>query len=202
MAAALAQAQRLIIETTDAAVRKRARDIEVALRRLSGLSEKLMQLARAEGGRLHGAEPVDTGTILRMIVDELGANVGGAGRAELALPDAPVLARIDPDAFAILTRNLIENALKHGSQTEPVRVTLSMDGLLRVTNAGPAVPQDLLARLLNPFERGHARAQGAGLGLAIAKAIATGTGSSLELISPMEGREDGFEARLRIGRLA
>ena len=202
VAAALAQAQRLIIETTDAAVRKRARDIEVALRRLSGLSEKLMQLARAEGGRLHGAEPVDTGTILRMIVDELGANVGGAGRVELALPDAPVLARIDPDAFAILTRNLIENALKHGSQTEPVRVTLSMDGLLRVTNAGPAVPQDLLARLLNPFERGHARAQGAGLGLAIAKAIATGTGSSLELISPMEGREDGFEARLRIGRLA
>ena len=70
VAAALAQAQRLIIETTDAAVRKRARDIEVALRRLSGLSEKLMQLARAEGGRLHGAEPVDTGTILRMIVDE------------------------------------------------------------------------------------------------------------------------------------
>ena len=202
VAAALAQTQRLIIETTDAAARNRARDIESALRRLSALSEKLMQLARAEGGSLHGAEPVDIGALLRLIVDELTANAGAAGPIELALPDAPVLSRIDPDAFAILARNLIENALKHGSQTEPVRVTLSMDGLLRVTNAGPAVPQDLLARLLNPFERGHARAQGAGLGLAIAKAIATGTGSSLELISPMEGREDGFEARLRIGRLA
>jgi two-component system OmpR family sensor kinase len=76
-----------------------------------------------------------------------------------------------------------------------------MDGLLRVANAGPAVPHDLLARLLNPFERGRAQAQGAGLGLAIAKAIAAGTDSSLELISPREGREDGFEARLRIGRL-
>ena len=201
VAAALAQAQRLIIETTDAGARKRARDIEAALRRLSGLSEKLMQLARAEGGRLHGAEPVDTSTILRMIVDELTANAGDAGRIELALPHAPVLARIDPDAFAILTRNLIENALKHGSQAEPVRVTLSMDGLLRIANAGPAVPQGLLARLLNPFERGGAQAQGAGLGLAIAKAIATGTGSSLELISPREGQVDGFEARLRIGRL-
>ena len=202
LAAALAQAQRLIIETTDAAARKRARDIEAALRRLSGLSEKLMQLARAEGGRLHGAEPVNAGTILRIIADELTAGAGGAGRIELALPDTPVLARIDPDAFAILTRNLIENALKHGSQAEPVRVTLSLDGLLRVANAGPVVPQDLLARLLNPFERGGAQAQGAGLGLAIAKAIATGTGSSLGLISPGEGREDGFEARLRIGRLA
>ena len=200
VAAALAQTQRLIIETTDAAARNRARDIESALRRLSALSEKLMQLARAEGGSLHGAEPVDIGALLRLIVDELTANAGAAGPIELALPDAPVLSRIDPDAFAILARNLIENALKHGSQTEPVRVTLSMDGLLRVTNAGPAVPQDLLARLLNPFERGRAQAKGAGLGLAIAKAIATGTGSGLELISPREGREDGFETRLRIGR--
>jgi two-component system OmpR family sensor kinase len=201
VAAALAQTQRLIIETPDMAARERARDIEAALRRLSGLSEKLMQLARAEGGRLHGAEAVDTGTILRIIVDELTANAGGAGRIKLALPDGPVPARIDPDAFAILARNLIENALKHGSRSELVCVTLSVDGVLRVTNGGPAVPQDLLTRLLNPFERGRAQAQGAGLGLAIAKAIATGTGSSLELISPREGQEDGFEARLRIGRL-
>ncbi|CAH1679943.1 Sensor protein QseC [Hyphomicrobiales bacterium] len=202
VAAALAQAQRLIIETTDAAARKRALDIEAALRRLSGLSEKLMQLARAEGGRLHSAEPVDTGALLRMIVAELTVSAGDAGRIELVLPDAPVLAHIDPDAFAILTRNLIENALKHGSLIEPVCVTLSIDGLLCVANAGPAVPQDLLAHLLNPFERGRAQAKGAGLGLAIAKAVATGTGSRLELISPREGRKDGFEARLQIGRLA
>lgn len=201
VAAALAQTQRLIIETTDGAARKRARDIEAALRRLSDLSEKLMQLAKAEGGRLHGAEAVDTGTILRIIVGELTANAGGAGRIKLALPDGPVPARIDPDAFAILARNLIENALKHGSRSELVCVTLSVNGVLRVTNGGPAVPQELLTRLLNPFERGRAQAQGAGLGLAIAKAIATGTGSSLELLSPREGQEDGFEARLRIGRL-
>ena len=201
VAAALAQAQRLIVETTDAAARNRARDIETALRRLSALSEKLMQLARAEGGSLHGAAPVDIGALLRLIVDELTANAGAAGPIELALPDAPVLSRIDPDAFAILMRNLIENALKHGSQAEPVCVTLSMDGLLRITNAGPAVPQDLLASLLDPFERGRTQATGAGLGLAIAKAIAAGTGCSLELISPREGHEDGFEVRIRIGRL-
>lgn len=201
VAAALAQTQRLIVETTDAAARNRARDIETALRRLSAFSEKLMQLARAEGGSLHGAEPVDIGALLRLIVDELTANTGAAGPIELALPDAPVLSRIDPDAFAILMRNLIENALKHGSQAEPVCVTLSMDGLLRIANAGPAVPQDLLARLLDPFERGRTQAKGAGLGLAIAKAIAAGTGSSLELISPREGHEDGFEVRIRIGRL-
>jgi two-component system OmpR family sensor kinase len=56
-------------------------------------------------------------------------------------------------------------------------------------------PPDLLARLSEPFERGGAQEEGAGLGLAIAKAIASGIGGKIELISPQEGRQDGFEAR-------
>lgn len=200
LAAALAQTQRLIAEAPDDATRDRARHIETALRRLSRLSEKLMQLARAEGGRLQAAEPTDIAAILRMVVGEMTASADGAGRIELILPGAPVLSRIDPDAFAILTRNLIENALKHGSRREPVRVTLSAEGMLRVANAGPAVPPDLLARLSEPFERGQARADGAGLGLAIAKTIAAGTGGRIELVSPQEGRQDGFEARFVAGK--
>ena len=39
-----------------------------------------------------------------------------------------------------------------------------------------------------------------GLGLAIAKAIAAGTGGSLELSSPIVGRQDGFEARFHTGK--
>ena len=200
VAAALAQTQRLIAEAPDDAIRDRARHIETALRRLSRLSEKLMQLARAEGGRLQVAEPTDVVAILRMVVGEMTGSADGTGRIDLTLPNAPVLSRIDPDAFAILTRNLIENALKHGSRQEPVRVALSAEGVLRVANAGSAVPPDLLARLSEPFERGRAQADGAGLGLAIAKAVASGTGGSIELVSPLEGRQDGFEARFIIGK--
>ena len=200
VAAALAQTQRLIAEAPDDAIRDRARHIETALRRLSRLSEKLMQLARAEGGRLQVAEPTDVVAILRMVAGEMTGSADGAGRIDLTLPNVPVLSRIDPDAFAILTRNLIENALKHGSRQEPVRVALSAEGVLRVANAGSAVPPDLLARLSEPFERGRAQADGAGLGLAIAKAVASGTGGSIELVSPLEGRQDGFEARFIIGK--
>jgi two-component system OmpR family sensor kinase len=57
------------------------------------------------------------------------------------------------------------------------------------------VPPDVLARLAEPFERGGAQGEGAGLGLAIAKAIASGVGGRIELISPREGQQDGFEAR-------
>lgn len=199
VAAALAQTQRLIIETSDKVARERAREIEAALRRLVRLSEKLMQLARAEGARLQVAEPIDLAVILHMVVSEMTADAGNAGRVELVLPDVPALSHIDPDAFAILVRNLIENALKHGSRQEPVRVALSADGVLRVANAGPTVAPDLLARLSEPFERGRAQADGAGLGLAIAKTIAAGTGGRIELLSPREGRQDGFEARFFVG---
>jgi two-component system OmpR family sensor kinase len=199
VAAALAQTQRLIIETSDKVARERAREIEAAMRRLVRLSEKLMQLARAEGARLQVAEPIDLAVILHMVVSEMTADAGNAGRVELVLPDVPALSHIDPDAFAILVRNLIENALKHGSRQEPVRVALSADGVLRVANAGPTVAPDLLARLSEPFERGRAQADGAGLGLAIAKTIAAGTGGRIELLSPREGRQDGFEARFFVG---
>lgn len=199
VAAALAQTQRLIIETSDKVARERALEIEAALRQLGRLSEKLMQLARAEGARLRAVEPIDLAVILHMVVNEMTADAGTAGRVELVLPDVPALSHIDADAFAILARNLIENALKHGSRQEPVRVVMSADGVLRVTNAGPIVAPDLLSRLSEPFERGRAQADGAGLGLAIARTIATGSGSRIELLSPREGRQDGFEARFFSG---
>lgn len=198
VAAALAQAQRMIAEAPDEATRERAEDMQIALLRLSRLTEKLMQLARAEGGRLLAERPVDIGVILRMVAGDFGGYAAPTGRIELELPDAPVFTAIDADAFAILARNLIENALKHGSKDEPVRVTLSEQRILRVANAGPGVPDETLARISQPFERGQSLTKGAGLGLAIAKTIAAGTGGRLELFSPREGRQDGFEARFSI----
>lgn len=198
VAAALAQTQRLIIETSDEAARSRGREIEAALRRLSRLSEKLMQLAKAEGARLQTAQAVDIAPILRMLVREMATGAEGGGRIELKTREATVFVPIDPDAFAILARNLIENALKHGSPHEPVRVTLSAEGTLRVANAGPTVPPGLLSRLSEPFERGRAQVEGAGLGLAIAKAIAAGIGGRIELHSPRKGQQDGFEAKFFI----
>jgi two-component system OmpR family sensor kinase len=199
VAAAMAQTQRLIAEAPDEATRERARQIEAALRRLSRLSEKLMQLARAEGGHLQAAEPSDLVPVLRMVVGEMTRFADGAGRIELALPGGAVRSRMDPDAFAIVARNLIENALKHGAQGTPVRAALSADGVLRVVNEGPVVPAEWLARLSEPFQRGLTCAAGAGLGLAIARTIATGTGGRIELASPPEGCHDGFEARFVTG---
>lgn len=50
LAGAIAQVQRLQSETRDAEAKARAAGIESTLKRLTGLSERLLQLARAEGG--------------------------------------------------------------------------------------------------------------------------------------------------------
>lgn len=195
IAAALAQTQRLIAETKETGARSRAQQIETALRRLSRLSEKLMQLAKAEGGQLQGKEATDVALVLKLVAGEMMRDPDTAGRLVLDIPAAPVLLNIDTDAFAILARNLIENGLKHGTSGAPVAITLSTDGVLTVTNEATAVSPELLERLSRPFERGGTDTEGSGIGLTIANAIASGVGGELVLTSPLPGAQSGFQAR-------
>lgn len=197
LAGALAQAQRLRAETPDPAAAARAGEIEATLKRLTRLAERLMQLARAEGGRLRLDHAADLSPVARIVVDEI-ARGSGAGRIALNLPDGPVLSDLDPDAFGILARNLIDNALRHGAAEGAVTVRLAADGRFSVANDGPVVPPEVLARLTGRFERGGSAAEGSGLGLAIAAAIAEGIGSRLTLASPRPGSATGFEAALRL----
>jgi two-component system OmpR family sensor kinase len=107
---------------------------------------------------------------------------------------------IDPDAFGILLRNLIENALKYGAADQPVEVSLTDQALLRVVNGGPAVPAPVLQRLTERFVRGSSEASGTGLGLAIAKTIVQGVKARMTLASPATGRDDGFEVNVQFLR--
>lgn len=193
VAASLAQTQRLIAEAPDGPLRDRARAIEAELQRLARLGAKLLDLSRAEGGAVLAPAPRDLAPILDLVVADFTR--AGAPRLRLSRP-AAAPSRLDPDAFAILARNLIENALTHGDPAQPVAVTLGADASLRVVNAGPVVPPDQLDRLTRRFERAGSRARGAGLGLAIAASIAEAAGARLVLSSPAPGRNDGFEAAL------
>ncbi|MCR8548912.1 ATP-binding protein [Salipiger sp. P9] len=197
LAGAIAQAQRLKAETADPEARTRAGDIEATLKRLTRVSERLMQMARAEGGRLRGDSATDLRPLLEIIVQDL-ARQAPEGALALDLPERPVLSDLDPDALAIVLRNLTDNALRHGSPGTPVRIALDAAGRLSVTNDSPLVPPTVLARLTHRFERGAAHAEGSGLGLAIVTTIAERTGGKLDLCSPVPGRQDGFCAGLQL----
>ncbi len=195
LAGALAQVQRLRQTSTDPDIARRAGDVEATLKRLTRLSERLMQLARAEGARLLTDTAQDLRPILRIVAGDF-AQGPDAGRVALLLPDAPVRSDIDPDAVAILARNLIENALRHGDG--PVTVTLDALGTLSVENDCPPIPSAELAALSGRFVRGKDAGDGSGLGLAIVHTIAERIGSPLRLTSPLPGKTTGFSASVNL----
>ncbi|THD84769.1 two-component sensor histidine kinase [Aliigemmobacter aestuarii] len=193
LAGAIAQAQRLQAETGDSVARTRAGEIEATLKRLTRVSERLMQLARAEGGRLRLDRASDIRPVLRLVLDDIARQQDG-GRLILSFPETPVLSDLDPDALAILLRNLTENALRHGRADGPVSVTLTADGALVVENEGQVIPPEALEGLTGRFVRAGTE-PGSGLGLAIVTAIAERSGATLRIASPRPGRQDGFSVR-------
>ena len=199
IAAALAQAQRLQAEAGPGPAAERAAQLTAALGRLARLSEKLLQLSRAEGGSVRTGEEQDLAAAARLLLDEV-ARTSGADRLRVTMPETGPRAPLNPDAYAILLRNLVENALTHGVPGTPVTVELAADGGITVTNDADPVAPDLLARLTEPFARGKTGGEGTGLGLSIARAIATAADGRLDLASPPPGEARGFTARFSASR--
>ncbi|TPJ38808.1 sensor histidine kinase [Mesorhizobium sp. B2-5-13] len=199
IAGALAQAERLLAEAPDLNVGNRARQIRASLANLARLSEKLMQLARADAGVAAASQPVDLGSVAALVVEEFGRSAGGQGEIDLVRPseDAPMV-EIDQDALAIVIRNLVENAVRHGASGKPVKISIGKDASLRVINECPVIPAAELGGLTQRFARRASPADGSGLGLAIVSNIVQQVGGTLILRSPASGMRDGFEASIQL----
>ena len=122
--------------------------------------------------------------------------------AELEVPlqqAAPVRIIARPVALTRALRNVIENAQRYGADAT-VRL-LSTDGTAQilVEDRGPGIPEDQLADMLEPFQRGdssrNTETGGAGLGLAIARDIMVAHGGGLHLANRVGG---GLRATLSL----
>lgn len=199
IAATLAQTQRLVAEAPEGPLQARARSIERELGRIARVTEKLLELARADGGAIVSAERHDLVPILRAVLSEVaGDATTDPARWRVNLPSA-LPCYFDPDAFGLLVRNLVQNASVHGDPTQLIRLDLTEEGVLTLTNGGRVITPQHLARLKTRFERAGAAVLGSGLGLAIASTIAQGAGVPLTLLSPAPGQVDGFCARVDLG---
>jgi two-component system OmpR family sensor kinase len=201
VAAALAQMQRLAAETDDAAKRERVNQAIMSLRRIGDLAEKLLQLSRADSGISLDSPPTDLLPVLDLVLGDYLAKPEAASRLRLDLGDVTELvAAIDIDAFAIVLRNLLDNAFLHGTPAAPVRISLGPDRCLHIANGGAVVPGQTLAELTTRFKRGPTSAAGSGLGLAIVETILRQAGYRLRLQSPASGMQEGFEAIVDFNR--
>ncbi|WP_298364078.1 ATP-binding protein [uncultured Bradyrhizobium sp.] len=93
---------------------------------------------------------------------------------------------IRPSDISRTVTNLVENALRFGSEVD-IRLTASADhATIDVSDDGPGIPEHRRAEMLRPFARGdEARTMdeksGFGLGLSIAQAMVCGHGGELSL---------------------
>jgi signal transduction histidine kinase len=103
-------------------------------------------------------------------------------------PSAPVRVRGDPDRFAQIVANLLDNAVKYSPPGSPIDVSLTIVGTeaeLRVTDRGVGVPEEERDMLFAPFFRTTRTRDiaGTGLGLHISRRIAEQHGGRLWLES-------------------
>jgi signal transduction histidine kinase len=92
--------------------------------------------------------------------------------------------RLDDASLKQVWLNLLQNALEAIPEGGHVRVAFAQPGgRVRITVAddGPGIPEDVLARLGEPFFT--TRAQGTGLGLYFSRQLVQGAGGRLDLES-------------------
>jgi len=190
------------LRTPITAIRLRAELIEddaarqrllASVEEMEQLTEQALALARA-GASDEARTRVDLAEIARTLCGEL-QDMGVDIRAEA---DAAVIAECRPSEVARAMRNLAENAAKYGGGGI-MRVTRgpANEAIVEVSDDGPGVPADQLAKLSEPFFRADAargsNTNGAGLGLAIAQAIAEAHAGRLVLTNRTPR---GFSAKL------
>jgi signal transduction histidine kinase len=93
--------------------------------------------------------------------------------------------RVDTEAMRAALDALIENAVKHTEENQPIEISaiaLGDDLVIEIADRGPGVPADAIDRIFDRFARGDdARSRatgGAGLGLAIVRAVAEAHGGT------------------------
>ncbi|HEX2013219.1 MAG TPA: ATP-binding protein [Roseateles sp.] len=160
--------------------------LAAGVERASHLVEQLLLLARQEtpGG---ARQPVALEPLLRRVLSEQ-VPAAQARNIDLGLLRADA-AQIQgqPEALAVLLRNLLDNAIKYTPAGGKVDVLLLDEGAqvrLRIEDSGPGIAAEERERVFDRFYRsGEAQAQttGSGLGLAIVKTIADRHGAQLLL---------------------
>ncbi len=162
--------------------------VEEESRRMTGLVEDLLLLARLDAGRPLAREPVDLTRLLLEAVSD--ARVLSADhRWRLDLPPRTVEVLGDEQRLHQVVTNLLANARRHtpAGTTVTVSAFTGPDGTgLAVHDDGPGFPPEIAERAFERFVRGDAsrnRNGGAGLGLALVQAIVWAHGGRVQLSS-------------------
>lgn len=152
--------------------------------RLTRLIAELLEVARIDTGRLSlYPRPLDVTTAVEQVTHSVRA---GTGREVLFEPD-PDLPKIlaDPDRFAQVLTNLVDNAVRHGEGQVCVTARArEVDGQLVVDvvvqDEGEGISPAIRKRVFTKFWK-HGTRGGSGLGMYIAHGLVTAHGGDIAI---------------------
>jgi signal transduction histidine kinase len=162
--------------------------------RIERLTEQLLDMAspKVYAAQLMPLHPVlESG--LELVMTRAAAKSVEVKREFNAAPD---LAFIDPAAVKQVLLNLCFNAiqaaeLKTGDRWLLVSTRNTSSGIeLAVSDSGPGIPEDVRAKLFQPFQT--TKSSGFGLGLAICKDILSNLNAGINVDPPAPGRGASF----------
>ena len=169
--------------------------IQISSDRLRGLVSDLATASLLHGETLRlRLEDVSLTEILRGATARSQAAEAGV-QIELDVPHEAIV-HADAGRLAQALDNLLDNAIRHGAPPIGVVGAAVQDGvLIRVTDAGPGVPAQLVPRLFERFAIAGPSG-GTGLGLYLVREIARGHGGEAAYHPSASGQPTAFEIRL------
>jgi signal transduction histidine kinase len=156
------------------------------VQRLDRLVKRLLDLARAEAPRAHGAERAGVGRIAR----EVAAPFAATGPAIAIAGPEDAVAAIAPEALRSILGILVENARQHGGAEASCGIAWDATGnALRivVSDGGRGISPANASRVFDRFFTTAREAGGTGLGLPIARSLAEAVGGGIALEPGGEG---------------
>jgi signal transduction histidine kinase len=179
--------------------------IRVGVRTVLALVDDLLELARADVGRLRVAcRPTDLRSVVLEAVDE--HRIGAQAREhtlEVNVPEELPTLTTDPSRVRQILGNLLSNAIKYTPRGGRIGVEVTIGSrpqspsarswlAVHVADTGPGIPAQQREAVFDEFTRLDRTGQrGSGLGLAIARRVARLLGGDLTLESEV-GRGSQF----------
>jgi two-component system CheB/CheR fusion protein len=192
--------------------------LEVVTRQCKHMARLLDDLLDVSRMRQDGIElrkqRVDLRTTIDAAVERLRPLAEAHGvELHLELPPNEVIVFGDPDRLQQIEVNLLGNAIKYSPNNQQVRLSLTTaDGqaLLRVSDDGIGIANEMLDRIFEPFVRAvdednqvHAPQMGGmGLGLAVVRSFVRAHGGEVRALSEGAGRGSEFVVTLPLAMRA
>ncbi len=183
------QRRRLAANGGEAALMGALEGVELATRRATAISRKLLNFSRLDVRR---PETFDAGPALEELRPMLRQLLGSRIQLHLERPQAPLPIRMDRGDFELTILNIAGNAKDALDERGTFRLTASRDDtagtvVLTWSDDGPGIPESVRDRVFTPFFTTKPLGEGTGLGLSVVQDIVLVAGGQIGIECPPEG---------------